>query len=233
VSAPAPLRILLVEDEVLLRRGLEDLLGAAGYEVVAVDDGRLAVEQGTASPFDLVLLDLMLPGLDGIEVCRRLRRARPELLILLLTAKGSEDEKVLGLQSGADDYLTKPFGAKELLARIEALARRREASPESAERLEIDGCLLDLGRLEARRDERVVSLTPREAGILRWLHRHRARAVSRRELLVHVWGSSGDLATRTVDVTIANLRQKIERDPSAPRIVVAVKGVGYAWTAAR
>src|SRR5262245_19796031 len=227
------MRILIVEDEFVLRKGLVDLLKGAGHEVAAVDDGRLAVTHGTAEPFDLVVLDLMLPGLDGIEVCRRLRRARPDLLILMLTARGSEAEKVAGLQSGADDYLTKPFGAKELLARIAALGRRREASPEAAELLEADGCLLDLGRLEARREDRVISLTPREAGILRWLHRHRVRAVSRKELLVHVWGAAADLETRTVDVTIANLRQKIERDPSTPRIVVAVKGVGYAWTAAR
>jgi DNA-binding response OmpR family regulator len=227
------MRILIVEDEFVLRKGLDDLLKGAGHDVGSVDDGRLAVAKGTAEPFDLVVLDLMLPGLDGIEVCRRLRRARPELLILMLTARGSEAEKVVGLQSGADDYLTKPFGAKELLARIAALGRRRGASPEAAELLEADGCLLDLGRLEARREDRVVSLTPREAGILRWLHRHRVRAVSRKELLVHVWGAAADLETRTVDVTIANLRQKIERDPRAPRIVVAVKGVGYAWTAAR
>jgi len=227
------MRILIVEDEFVLRKGLIDLLKGAGHDVEAVDDGRLAAERGTVTPFDLVVLDLMLPGLDGIEVCRRLRRARPELLILMLTARGSEDEKVQGLRSGADDYLTKPFGARELLARIDALSRRRDAVPEAAERLEADGCVLDLGRLEAKRADRVVSLTPREAGILRWLHLHRARAVSRKELLVHVWGAAADLETRTVDVTIANLRQKIERDPSEPRIVVAVKGVGYAWTAAR
>src|SRR5262245_11001278 len=203
------MRILIVEDEFVLRKGLIDLLEGAGHDVEAVDDGRLAVEKGTASPFDLVVLDLMLPGLDGIEVCRRLRRTRPEVLILMLTARGSEDEKVQGLRSGADDYLTKPFGARELLARIEALARRREAAPEPPELLEADGCILDLGRLEAKREDHIVALTPREAGILRWLHRHRVRAVSRKELLVHVWGAAADLETRTVDVTIANLWQKI------------------------
>ena len=226
------MRILVVEDEFVLRKGLIDLLEGAGHVVEAVDDGRLAVEKGTTTPFDLVLLDLMLPGLDGIEVCARLRRARPELLILMLTARGSEEEKVRGLKSGADDYVTKPFGARELLARIDALSRRRGAAPGPPERLEADGCLLDLGRLEAKRGTHVVALTPREAGILRWLHRHQARAVTRKELLVHVWGAAPDVETRTVDVTIANLRQKIERDPSEPRIIVAVKGVGYAWTAA-
>jgi DNA-binding response OmpR family regulator len=175
----------------------------------------------------------MLPLKDGFEVCRELRSGGAQTPILLLTARDAVQDRIAGLDYGADDYLTKPFGARELLARIDALLRRREAAPEAAEELEADGCVLDLGRLEARRAGRVVTLTPREAGILRWLHRHRARAVSRKELLVHVWGAAADLETRTVDVTIANLRQKIERDPSEPRIVVAVKGVGYAWTAAR
>src|SRR5262249_5785706 len=172
------MRILIVEDEFVLRQGLIDLLKGAGHEVEAVDDGRLAVEKGTGTPYDLVVLDLMLPGLDGIEVCRRLRRARPDLLILRLTARGSEEEKVLGLRSGADDYLTKPFGARELLARIEALSRRREAAPEAAERLEADGCVLDLGRPEANREERAPAPTPRPAGSRRRPHPRRGRPVT-------------------------------------------------------
>jgi len=222
-------RILIVEDEPALREGLTDLLAAADHEVVAEELGKAAVERGTREPFDLVLLDLMLPDLDGVEVCRRLRKARPFLPILMLTARGSEDDKVAGFAAGADDYLTKPFAVRELLARIDAFARRASAAPAEPEILEADECVLDLGRLEAKRGEEVVSLTPREAGIVRWLHRQRNRAVSRSELLERVWGSSGDLETRTVDMTIANLRQKIERDPSQPRIVVTVTGAGYAW----
>jgi DNA-binding response OmpR family regulator len=171
----------------------------------------------------------MLPDLDGVEVCRRLRRARPSLPILMLTARGSEDDKVAGLEAGADDYLTKPFAVRELLARIQALGRRATAIPADPEILEADGCVIDLGRLEVDRGGERVSLTPREAGILRWIHRHRARAVSRSELLERIWGTSADLQTRTVDMTIANLRQKIERDPTDPRIVLTVKGAGYAW----
>jgi DNA-binding response OmpR family regulator len=223
------MRVLIVEDEKTLREGLTDLLGAAGHEIVACELGKEAVSTGTEEAFDLVLLDLMLPDLDGVEVCRRLKRARPSLHILMLTARGSEDDKVAGFDAGADDYLTKPFAVRELLVRVDALGRRAAAIPSDPEVIEADGCLLDLGRLEAVRDGSSVSITPREAGILRWLHRHRARAVPRAELLERIWGSAGDLQTRTVDMTIANLRQKIERDPSDPRILLTVTGVGYAW----
>jgi DNA-binding response OmpR family regulator len=223
------MRVLIVEDEQALREGLTDLLSAAGHEVTACEHGKDAVTFGTEETYDLVLLDLMLPDLDGVEVCRRLRRARPTLYILMLTARGSEDDKVAGLEAGADDYLTKPFAVRELLARINALGRRAAAEPAELEILEADGCTINLGRLQALRGEASVNITPREAGILRWLHRHRARAVSRAELLERIWGSSGDLQTRTVDMTIANLRQKIERDPSEPRILLTVTGAGYAW----
>ena len=223
------MRILVVEDEPALRDGLVELLSEAGYTAEAVDDGEAALERGADPAVDLLLLDLMLPRLDGLEVCRRLRRSRPSLPILVLTARGTEDDKVHGLQSGADDYLTKPFSARELLARIEALARRAGAAPDPKQIIEIDGCHIDLGRCEARRDEKRISLTAREARILSWLFQNRARAVSRSELLSEVWGAPGDLQTRTVDMTIANLRQKIELNPAIPTIVLTVKGIGYAW----
>jgi len=225
------MRILIVEDEHPLRAGLEDLLAAAGHAVVAVGDGRAAIDAGLAEPFDLVVLDLMLPGVDGLDVCRRLRRVRPEIAILMLTARGSEDDKVAGFASGADDYLAKPFGVRELLARVEAFARRAGRQPQPPEVIEAAGCRIDLGRHEARRGSQTVALTPREVGILRWLHRHRGRTVSRAELLENVWGASADLQTRTVDMTIAKLRQKIERDPSNPQVVVTKTGAGYAWGA--
>jgi DNA-binding response OmpR family regulator len=172
----------------------------------------------------------MLPRLDGLEVCRRLRDLRPEVPILMLTARGSEDDKVGGLEAGADDYVTKPFSTRELVARIKALARRRRARDKPAQTIEADGCRIDLGLCKALRDgSDPASLTARETSILRRLYQHRGRAVSRAELLEVVWGARADLRTRTVDMTIANLRQKIERDPSAPRIVVTVTGVGYTW----
>ena len=223
------MRILIVEDERSLREALVDLLTKRGFLVETAADGFTAADRGVESDIDFVLLDLALPRLDGVEVCRRLRMARPALPILILTARGSEEERVKGLSAGADDYLTKPFGTKELVARIDALRRRASIAPADAERVEIDGCLLDLGRCEAHRNGEAIALTPREVGILRWLHRHRTRAVSRAELLQTVWGASDEIETRTVDMTIANLRQKIEREPAEPRIVVTVKGTGYAW----
>jgi DNA-binding response OmpR family regulator len=223
------MRILIVEDEPGLQEALVDLLANAGHAVEAVADGHRAARRAVEGDFELVLLDLMLPGLDGVEVCRRIRRHRPELYVLILTARGAEGDKVDGLRAGADDYVTKPFGARELLARVDAFARRAAHRPAPVEAIEADGCRLDLGRCRADRAGLAVDLTAREAAILRCLHTHRARAVSRSELLEQVWGAPGDLQTRTVDMTIANLRQKIERDPRAPRIVVTVKGVGYAW----
>lgn len=222
------MRILVVEDELALREGLRDLFVGDGHDVTVAADGPSAVEVGVQTQFDVVVLDVMLPGLDGMEVCRRLRSARPGVAILMLTARGSEDDKVRGLGEGADDYVTKPFGARELLARVRALGRRHLGSRD-AEQIEVDGALLDLGKLVARRDSEATSLTNREAGILRLLYRHRERAVSRAELLETVWGARGDLSTRAVDMAIATLRKKIETDPSSPRIVSTVKGVGYMW----
>ena len=225
------MKILIVEDEPNLRHGLTDLLEGAGHFVEAVDDGIKALARGVSPEIDMVVLDLALPGIDGLEVCRRLRAARPELLILMLTAKAREDDKVEGLSTGADDYVTKPFAARELLARIEALARRfrRDGFTPVPEQIELDGCVLDLGRCTATRDGQTVALTAREVRILRLLYQNRVRAMTRGELLERAWGASSNLQTRTVDMTIANLRQKIERDASAPRIVTTIKGVGYAW----
>jgi len=223
------MRVLVVEDERGLREGLRDLLTGDGHMVAIAGDGPTGLATALAEPFDLIVLDVMMPGLDGFDVCARVRAARPGVAILMLTARGSEDDKVRGLSGGADDYVTKPFGARELLARVRGLARRLGAAA-GPERLDVDGAVIDLGRLVASRTGcEPCALTGREAAILRLLHRHRERAVSRAELLETVWGSRGDLATRAVDMAIATLRKKIERDPAEPRIVVTAKGVGYMW----
>jgi DNA-binding response OmpR family regulator len=225
-------RILVVEDEASLRDGIVDLLTGDGHQLVAAGDGVAGVEAGLRESFDLVVLDLMLPRLDGMEVCRRLRAARPGLPILMLTARGSEDDKVRGLMEGADDYVTKPFSARELLARVRALGRRAPAG-ESLDELQLDGALIDLARMVVARGDDRVALTPREVGIVRWLYRHRDRVVSRAELLEQVFGQRGDLQTRAVDMAIAVLRKKLERDPARPTVITSVKGAGYAWGLAR
>ena len=222
-------KILIVEDEPALREGLIDLLEGEGYSVEAVGDGEAALARGADPSIQLVLLDLMLPKLDGLGVCAGLREVRPKLPILMLTARGAEEDKVRGLKSGADDYITKPFGTRELLARIEAIARRLEDHADPLQQIQAGELAIDLGRCEARRRDQVQRLTAREVSILRWLYQHRSRAVTRAELLEVVWDARGDLQTRTVDMTIANLRQKIEVNPKHPEIVVTVKGVGYAW----
>ena len=224
------MRILLVEDEARLRDGIVDLLEGDGHAVTAVGDGIAGVEAGLRQVFDVVVLDLMLPRLDGMNVCRRLREARPGLPILILTAKGSEDDKVRGLVEGADDYVTKPFSARELLARVRALGRRAPAS-ESIDEVQVEGGVIDLARMTVVRGRQQIALTPREVGIVRWLYCHRDRVVSRAELLEHVFGQRGDLETRAVDMAIAVLRKKLETDSSHPTLIVSVKGAGYAWSA--
>jgi two-component system response regulator RegX3 len=225
-------RVLVVEDEAALREGIVDLLKGDGHEIVAVGDGVAGVEAGLRDPFDLVVLDLMLPRLDGMEVCRRLRSARPGMPILMLTARGSEDDKVRGLMEGADDYVTKPFSARELLARVRVLGRRAPAG-ESLDELQVDGTTIDLARMVVVRGDARTALTPREVGILRWLHRHQDRVVSRAELLEQVFGQRGDLQTRAVDMAIAVLRKKVEPNPDKPTVIISVKGAGYAWRLAR
>jgi len=225
-------RILLVEDEASLRDGIVDLLEGDDHTVTAVGDGVTGVETGLRETFDLIVLDLMLPRLDGLEVCRRLRAARPGMPILMLTARGSEDDKVRGLVEGADDYVTKPFSARELLARVRALGRRAPAG-ESLDEVHVDGAVIDLSRMVVVRGDERITLTPRDVGIVRWLYRHKDRVVSRAELLEQVFGQRGDLQTRAVGMAIAVLRKKLETDPANPTLIVSVKGAGYAWRLAR
>lgn len=208
---------------------MTDLLSEAGHSVESASDGERGLARASDPSIEFLLLDLMLPKLDGIEVCRRVRELRPALPILMLTALGSEDDAVRGLSAGADDYVTKPFGTRELLARVESLSRRATLEAGVPLSLTVGELHIDLGRCRAERHGKTIGLTAREVGILRFLHQHRSRAVQRSELLEYVWGHSVELQTRTVDMTIANLRQKIEIDPGEPRIVVTVKGVGYAW----
>jgi DNA-binding response OmpR family regulator len=226
----ASVRILLIEDEASLREGLVDLLEGDGHEVTACKDGTSGLASALGNSFDVLVIDWMLPGVSGIDICRKVRQARPTAAMMLLTARGDEADKLQGLGDGADDYVTKPFSARELLARVRALGRR--AAPQQVECVSIDGATIDFARLCATRNGVTVELAAREVGILRLLHHRDGRVVSRSDILEQVFGQRGDLQTRAVDMAIAVLRKKIERDPGQPVIVVSLKGAGYAWGSA-
>lgn len=218
-------RILVVEDEPELALGLEDDLKLEGYEVEVARDGHMAAERALNQPFDLIILDVMLPGKDGFDVCRQVRRAGLSTPIILLTAKTQESDKVLGLELGADDYVTKPFSPRELRARVKALLRR--AVGELPEIYRFGDVEVDSARREVRRSGKAVDVTPLEFKLLATLVRRRGRVLSRDQLLDEVWGRGTFLTDRVVDTHITNLRKKIEPEPSEPRYVISVRGIGY------
>lgn len=224
----APTRVLVVEDDRTVADVVTRYLEREGFDVESVGDGNDALERADARLPDLVVLDIMLPGLDGLEVCRRLRSRAP-IPVVILTARGSEEDRVLGLELGADDYVAKPFSPRELTARVKAVLRRA-GSPlgdlDRAEAIEYDGLEIDLGAREARVRGELAMLTAREFELLAFLVRRPRQVFRRDELLEHVWGYTyGD--TSTVTVHIRRLREKIEDDPSTPRRITTVWGVGY------
>ncbi len=221
-------RVLVVDDDPTVAEVVARYLTREGFDVETAGDGAAALECAMSDMPQLVVLDLMLPGLDGFEVCRRLREVAP-VPVLMLTARGDEEDRILGLELGADDYLAKPFSPRELTARVKAVLRRTAepfARPAVPSRIEFDGLRIDVGAREVWRDESPVSLTAREFDLLMFLARSPRHAFRREELLEHVWGFTyGDTATVTVHVR--RLREKLEDDPSAPRRLVTVWGVGY------
>jgi DNA-binding response OmpR family regulator len=219
-------RILVVEDEPGIALGLEDDLRMEGYEVETVADGNTASARAREAAFDLILLDVMLPGKDGFEVCRELRRHGLRTPILMLTAKAQEAEKVMGLELGADDYVTKPFGTRELRARIKALLRRASGEAES-DRYTFDEIEIDFARGELLRNGQPVELTPLEFKLLTLFIRARGRVLSREKLVAGAWGPEIYTSERIVDNHIANLRKKIEPDPANPRYLRNLRGLGY------
>ena len=223
--------ILLVEDEVALREGICFQLERAEYAVVAVESGELALAAARAESPDLVLLDINLPGIDGLEVCQKLRADGYNLPVLLLTARGDEIDRVVGLEVGADDYIVKPFSSRELLARIKAhLRRERRRNESSAEPLpleEVPAVSLDPLQREARKDGQLLDLTPREFDLLHALLAHKGQVLTRDQLLEKVWGYDFEGESRVVNVTIGRLREKLETDPSHPRYLLTVRVVGY------
>jgi DNA-binding response OmpR family regulator len=226
-------RILVVEDDAAIRRGLVDALSFAGYATLEASEGAAALASALESDCDLLLLDLVLPGCDGLTVLRELRGARSPLPVIVLTARGAEDDRVRGLGLGADDYVVKPFSIKELLARIEAVLRRSPARPLAVRRLAFEGGLADLEGHEVRFDDGGrCELSEREWQLLHYLACHAGRTVSRDELLARVWGlNPAGITTRTIDMHIARLREKLHDDPASPRIVLTVRGQGYMITA--
>jgi DNA-binding response OmpR family regulator len=221
-------RILIIEDEPDLLRGLEMNLTAEGFEVSTASRGDTGVEQALRERPELILLDIMLPGLNGLDVCRELRRKGFEAPIIMLTAKAEEVDRVVGLEIGADDYVTKPFGIRELLARIRVRLRRHTpAAPESDAKLRFGKVEVDFDKHEATRAGSRVELTAKELEVLRLLALHRGEIVTRDRLLEEVWGYETYPTTRTVDNHILRLRQKLEEEPSNPRHILSIYGEGY------
>ena len=224
-------RILLVEDEPGLVLTVSDLLTAEGYEVESATDGPSGLSKATKSDFDLILLDVMLPGKNGFEVCRELRQQGRDTAILMLTAKGQVIDRVVGLKLGADDYLTKPFDPSELLARIEALLRRvRKESRIPVRTFRFGDVEADFERAEVFKGGQQVNLAAKELHLLRYLVDHRDRIVPREELLQKVWEYASEAASRTLDVHVAWLRQKLEDNPQSPRYIQTFRGKGYRFT---
>jgi DNA-binding response OmpR family regulator len=227
----AAVRIVVVEDEPAIRRGVADALRASGYDVAEAADGALGLTEAVRVGVDLVLLDLLLPKRDGLEVLAELRRIRPTLPVIILTARGTEDDRVRGLKMGADDYVVKPFSARELLARVEAVLRRSVDRPAEVRGARFGRAIIDFDRREVRWSDRErTELSETETAILSFLVAHPQRAVSREELLARLWGiGPHQVETRTVDMHIARLRTKL-RDPAAEQpveAIVTVRAHGY------
>ncbi len=226
-----PHRVLVVEDEESIAFGVRDALEHAGMKVTVVHDGPAALEAVRKERPDLMVLDLMLPGMGGLEVLATLRKERADIRVVIVTALASENDLIQGFELGADDYVKKPFSPRELVARVEAQFRRKEMDTSPPPRLELpSGISVDLSRLEVHRDGQVMALTPREGDILEYLIKNRHRVVTRDDLLLDVWHyKSANVETRTVDIHIVGLRRKVEPNPAEPTLIQTVRGKGYRW----
>ncbi len=222
--------ILVVEDDAAILRGLSDNLKLKQYEVLTAADGESGCRLALEKKPDLLILDVMLPNMSGFEICRELRGKGFTAPILMLTARGEESDRVLGLDLGADDYITKPFSIRELLARVRAHLRRVEISATLPDELKFDDVVVDFRKFEARRAGRALDMTAKEFGVLRFLAAKAGSAVTRDDLLNDVWGYENYPTTRTVDTHIAMLRAKLEVNPAEPQRLITVHGVGYKLT---
>jgi two-component system alkaline phosphatase synthesis response regulator PhoP len=227
--------VFTIEDDVAIRRGIVDALRFAGYTVIQSGHGDEGLEMAVRQPYDLLLLDLVLPGRQGLEILREVRTTRPTTPVIILSARGEEDDRVAGLRLGADDYVVKPFSVKELLARVEAVLRRSPERPVDLERVFVPSGQADFERREVVFDDGArVDLSEREAELLRYLVANRGRAVARDELLANVWRiDPHGLPTRTIDMHVARLREKLRDDSAEPRVLLTVRGKGYMFAPMR
>jgi DNA-binding response OmpR family regulator len=219
--------ILVIEDDPKMQTGLRDNLEFEGYKVRIEGDGAAGLQAWIDNTFDCVILDVMLPGLSGFDVLRKAREKGVSTPVIMLTAKGEEIDRVLGLELGADDYMTKPFSLRELLARVKAVLRRSARGGLAGARVRLGSFEADIDSYDASRDGVGVAMTPKEFEVLKFLWQHRNHTVSRDQLLTNVWGYDESVSTRTVDNFILKLRQKIEEDPADPRYIVTIHGTGY------
>jgi len=222
-------RILVVEDDPAILRGLADNLAMEQYDVITAADGEAAYGLIHERKPDLVVLDLMLPNMSGYELCRKVRSEGVTTPIVMLTARGEESDRVLGLDLGADDYITKPFSLRELLARIRAVLRRGQPPAAAPDELRFDDVVVNFKQFAARKGRTPIEMTRKEFGLLRLLVSRTSEVVTREQLLEEVWGYDAMPTTRTVDNHVASLRAKIEADPATPRHLLTVFGVGYKW----
>lgn len=221
-------KILIIEDEPQMVRSLKDNLEHEGYEVDTAMDGTRGMEKALHGRFDLILLDIMLPGISGFDVCRTLRKSGIEVPVIMLTAKAEETDKVLGLELGADDYIVKPFSLRELLARIRANLRRSSVKNSPGEGyITIGNLMISFDSYQAFEGENEVRMSHREFEILQYFYENKDKTVTRDDLMTDIWGINCDITTRTVDNFIVRLRQKIESDPGNPKIILTVHGTGY------
>ena len=222
-------KILVIEDDAAIRRGLCDALRYEGHDVLEADNGKKGLDMAVRVDYDMLLLDLVLPGRDGLDILQEVRATRPTLPVIILTARGEEADRVQGLRLGADDYVVKPFSVKELLARVEAVLRRSPERPSDVATVGVPGGVVDLARREVRFEDGSRSeLSDREVELLRYLACNPARAISREEILSRVWRMNPThVETRTIDMHISRLREKLHDDPDLPRTLVTVRGKGY------
>jgi two-component system alkaline phosphatase synthesis response regulator PhoP len=225
-------RILIIEDEEPIRVVLEDDFKSEGYQVETASNGLDGFERALKKTADLIILDIMLPGMDGFEICKKLRSLGINIPIIMLTAKGQEIDRILGLEFGADDYVVKPFSPRELMARVKANLRRMENDFENEEQNSFSwmGLEVDFRNYRGYKNGKEINLTVFEFGILKYLIQNRGRAISRDELLDEVWGKNVVVTPRSVDMHIANLRKKIEDNPASPKFIGSVHGFGYRFT---